>query len=193
MSDTRQAPFNKALVDKFVIVLNLPPALKTINRKFADDNKTISLDSLQFSVFGTLTPEILVPAVETRYSGSNIYVSSHSRPSFPAIPIKFTVDNEFSNYWTIYQWLNLMRDEKEGGVGGIINARELINKDVFLREYASTFNVIAKDEFNNNIIQFNYINAFPTKLGSIDWNYQDGKEIQCSFEFVFSNITCTRV
>ena len=193
MIDTKQAPFNKSRIDKFTMVLNLPPALKPINDKFNANNRTINLDALQFSVFGVVVPEITVPAVETRYSGSTIYVSSHNRSSFPASSVNFTIDNQFSNYWVIYQWLNVMRDEKEGSAGQILNARDLAKSGAVLKDYASIFTLYARDEFNNNIIKFDYYNAFPTKLGSISWNYQDSKEIQSSFEFVFSNITCTLV
>lgn len=193
MIDTKQAPFNKSRIDKFTMVLNLPPALKPISDKFNANNRTINLDALQFSVFGVVVPEITVPAVETRYSGSTIYVSSHNRSSFPASSVNFTIDNQFSNYWVIYQWLNVMRDEKEGSAGQILNARDLAKSGAVLKDYASIFTLYARDEFNNNIIKFDYYNAFPTKLGSISWNYQDSKEIQSSFEFVFSNITCTLV
>jgi hypothetical protein len=174
-------------------VLNLPPALKSINDKFNASNKTINLDALQFSVFGVVVPDITVPAIETRYSGSTIYVSSHNRTSFPASSVNFAIDNQFANYWVIYQWLNVMRDEKEGITGQILNARNLASEGAVLKEYASIFTLYARDEFNNNIIKFDYYNAFPTKLGGINWNYQDSKEIQSSFEFVFSNITCTLV
>lgn len=193
MIDNKQAPFNKSRIDKFSLVLNLPPALKSINDKFTRNNRTINLESMQFSVFGVVVPEITVPAIETRFAGSNIYVSSHSRTSFPASSLNFTIDNQFSNYWVIYQWLNAMRDEKEGSTGEIINARNLAKDGAVLKEYATMFTLYAKDEFNNNIVKFDYYNAFPTKLGSISWNYQDSKEITSSFEFVFSNITCTLV
>lgn len=188
MNDIIQSPFNKARVDKFALVVNLPPALKSINSKFDRSNKTVNLDALQFSVFGTIIPDIVVPAIETRFAGSTIYVSSHNRPSFPAVSINFTIDNEFNNYWYIYQWLNLMRDEKEG-VFGIVNGRGLAESNAALQQYSTTFTLFGRDEFNNNIIKFDYFNAFPTKLGSITWNYQDSKEITCSFDFVFSNIT----
>lgn len=193
MIDTKQAPFNKSRIDKFTLVLNLPPALKSINDKFNTSNRTINLDALQFSVFGVVVPEITVPAIETRYSGSTIYVSSHNRTSFPASNVGFAIDNQFANYWVIYQWLNVMRDEREGSAGQILNERNLAKDGAVLKEYSSMFTLYAKDEFNNNIIKFDYYNAFPTKLGSINWNYQDSKEIQSSFEFVFSNITCTLV
>lgn len=190
MTDIVQSPFNKARVDKFTMMVNLPPALKSINSKFERSGKNINIDALQFSVFSTTIPDIVVPAVETRFGGSTIYVSSHNRPSFPPVTINFTIDNEYNNYWYIYQWLNLMRDEREG-LYGIVNSRGLASAEAVLGDYTTTFTLYAKNEFNNNVIKFEFLKAFPVKLGSISLNYQDSKEIQCSFDFVFSNITST--
>lgn len=190
MTDIVQSPFNKARVDKFTMMVNLPPALKSINSKFERSGKNVNIDALQFSVFSTTIPDIVVPAVETRFGGSTIYVSSHNRPSFPPVTINFTIDNEYNNYWYIYQWLNLMRDEREG-LYGIVNSRGLASAEAVLGDYTTTFTLYAKNEFNNNVIKFEFLKAFPVKLGSISLNYQDSKEIQCSFDFVFSNITST--
>lgn len=190
MIDTIQSPFNKSRLDKFVMIITLPKALKVINSKYVRNRNNINLDALQFSIFGTVTPEIVVPAVETRYTGSNVYISSHSRPPYPAVTVKFTIDNQFNNFWVISQWLSLMRDEKEGKVG-IVNSRNLAAGDTDLEEYSTTFNVFVKDEFNGDVLRIDYYNAFPTKLGGINWNYQESGEIQSSFEFVFSNITFT--
>lgn len=190
MTDIVQSPFNKSRVDKFTMMVNLPPALKSINSKFERSGKNVNIDALQFSVFSTTIPDIVVPAVETRFGGSTIYVSSHNRPSFPPVTINFTIDNEYNNYWYIYQWLNLMRDEREG-LYGIVNSRGLASAEAVLGDYTTTFTLYAKNEFNNNVIKFEFLKAFPVKLGSISLNYQDSKEIQCSFDFVFSNITST--
>ena len=83
-----------------------------------------------------------------------------------------------------------MRDEREG-LYGIVNSRGLASAEAVLGDYTTTFTLYAKNEFNNNVIKFEFLKAFPVKLGSISLNYQDSKEIQCSFDFVFSNITST--
>ena len=191
--DNLQSPFNKSRVDKFIMVLNIPPALKAINSRELTTNNTINLDTLQFSVFGTVVPDIVVPAVEMPHTGSTIYISSHARTAYGAQNVKFTIDNRFNNYWVIHQWLDLMRSQEEGQNDQIVNDRNLASKKLLLSEYSSTLTVFAVDEFNSNIIRFDYFNAFPTKLGGIDWNYQESAEIISSFEFVFSNITLTRL
>jgi hypothetical protein len=86
-----------------------------------------------------------------------------------------------------------MRDDKEGAFGGITDARDLISqKDIIsVGKYSTTFNVFGKDEFNNDVIKFEYFNAFPVQLGGINYNYQGSDLINCSFQFVYSNINVT--
>jgi hypothetical protein len=192
MSTIAQSPINRARDNKFVLVISIPPGLKETNSITQRDNSTINIDSITYNVFGTMVPDIVVPAVSTPYTGGNIYVSSHTHPPHPPIRVDFVVDNNFDNYWTIYQWLNLIRDQKEGEYG-ITNARNLINTGAVLKDYSTIFNLFAADEMNKNVMRWDYHNAFPTKLGGITWNYQKGTEISCYFEFVFSNIICTRL
>ena len=44
------------------------------------------------------------------------------------------------------------------------------------------------DEFDNERIKFVYTKAFPTDLGSINFNYRESGEIESSFTFVYSQI-----
>jgi hypothetical protein len=61
--DYISSPLNKALADKFLMVLKLPEALKPINEKFQRDNRTLQLDTLQFSIWGAVVPRISVPSI----------------------------------------------------------------------------------------------------------------------------------
>ena len=75
METTVQSFINKARKDKFLLVFDLPPILKPIARKFQRDSKVINPDSVQFSIFGTMVPEIVVKGTESRYAGSTLYTS----------------------------------------------------------------------------------------------------------------------
>jgi len=109
-----QSPFNKAKKDKFLLVLDIPPALKQIATKFNRSTDTILPDTLQFSVFGTVVPNISVPEVQTRFAGQTLKHTSHSREPYPPVDINFTIDNRFNNYWVIYTWLNMLNNDKTG-------------------------------------------------------------------------------
>tara|TARA_R110002020_G_C16090044_1_gene757815 strand:- start:302 stop:892 length:591 start_codon:yes stop_codon:yes gene_type:complete len=183
----QQAMLNKSRADKFLLVFDVPPILKEINKNSTQDqsNATLISDSVQFSIFGAAVPEITVAAQETRYAGSTLYVSSHSKEPFPPVTVKFNVDNEYKNYWVIYQWLNLLHDQYEGRY----NQRELnLSKDPDFRDYQTNLTIYGKDEFNNNRIKFTYTKAFPTIIEAVTYNYQTADEITSGFTFVYSQL-----
>ncbi len=178
-----QSHLNKAKTDKFLLSFNIPTALKKINNKLDRSNLTINEDNIQFSVFGTIVPDIEVPAVEIRYAGNTLYQSAHSKNSYPPVTVDFTIDNRFNNYWVIYQWLNLLHNEKTG----LFDSRDLIPNDNF-DEYQTNITLTAMDEYSNEIINFTYSKAFPTSLSKINFNYRESSEITCGFTFVYSQL-----
>jgi len=182
----QQSVLNKSRADKFLLVFDIPPILKEFNKKFNQDNTSIISDSVQFSIFGTAVPEITVPATETRYAGSTLYVTSHSKNPYPPVSVQFKVDNEYKNYWVIYQWLNLLHDQYTG----TYNAREInaADPDENFKDYQANLTIYGKDEFNNNRIKFTYTKAFPTTVDKIDYNYQTADEITSGFTFVYSQL-----
>ena len=138
---------------------------------------------MQFSIFGTVVPEITVPAIENRYAGNTLYVSSNSKNSYPPVNVKFAIDSQYTNYWTIYQWLNLLHDVREGRY----NASD-IEVDKNFNDYQVNLTIFGLDEFDNKIIKFTYTKAFPTSVDTIDYNYQGGEEIVSGFVFVYSQL-----
>jgi hypothetical protein len=183
----QQSMLNKSRADKFLLIFDVPPILKDINKNYTQEqnNTTIISDSVQFSIFGAAVPEITVAAQETRYAGSTLYVSSHSKDPFPPVTVNFNVDNEYRNYWVIYQWINLLHDQHIGKY----NQRELNeNESPDFRDYQTDLTIYGKDEFNNNRIKFTYTKAFPTTLEAVNYNYQDSNEITSGFTFVYSQL-----
>ena len=114
MGTINQSQFNKSRLDKFLLVLNLPPVLKDISKQnlSSRDNNVIIEDSLQFSVYGSVVPSIQVPSEDLYYGGQSMKVSKHTRPVYDNVTVNFTVDNEFNNYWVLYKWLDLLNDEE---------------------------------------------------------------------------------
>ena len=181
-----QSVLNKARQDKFLLVFDLPPILKPIARKHEYSNNVIIPDSVQFSIFGTVVPEITVKGVEVRHSGSTLYVSSLSKDSYPPVNIKFTVDSMYNNYHTIYKWLNLLHDEKTG----IYNQQGLIPEDANFNDYQTDLTVYGLDEYGKKRISFTYTKAFPTTLDGITYNQKadQGEEIESGFTFLYSQM-----
>lgn len=181
-----QSILNKARADKFILVFDVPPILKPIAKKYNRNDKTIIPDSVQFSVFGTVVPEITVKGIETRFAGSTLYVSSFSKDSYPPVNIKFNVDSMYNNYHTIYRWLNLLHDEKTG----IYNQQGLIAEDANFNDYQTDLTVYGLDEYGKKRISFTYTKAFPTTLDGITFNQksEQGEEIESGFTFLYSQM-----
>ena len=198
MAAVDQSQFNKSRLDKFLLVIDLPNPLKDILTTDLADRKNTSIisDSLQFSVYGSIVPEVIVPEKALGYAGQSLKISSHVRPAYPNINVNFTIDNQFNNYWTIYKWLDFLNDEKES----IFNDKNIAKTPEVASNfktkktltpsdlYQTDFSLYAKNEFDEDIVKFTYTNAFPVSLGKIDFNYRDPGEIETSFEFAFSQL-----
>ena len=106
MAAINQSQFNKSRLDKFLLILNLPPVLKDISKKDlgSRDNKVVIENSLQFSVYGAVVPSVTVPAEDLYYGGQTLKISKHTRPVYENVRVNFTIDNEFNNYWVLYKW-----------------------------------------------------------------------------------------
>ena len=109
----QQSLLNKNRLDKFVMVFQLPPALRKIKARNNRSSYNVDEDAFQMSVYGAVVPEVTVAAIQIPYAGSNLYNSSHAKEPYPPIEVSFVVDNEFNNYWTMYKWLDLMHDEDD--------------------------------------------------------------------------------
>ena len=179
-----QSITNRSRVDKFLLIFDVPPILKEWQKKLIRSNEVVNPDTVQFSIFGTIVPEIVVPAVEVRNVGSTLYVSSHNKNSYPPVTIDFKIDNEYRNYWTVYNWLNLLHGEYLG----IYNENKLGPIDKNFEDYQTDLTIYAKDEFNKNRVKFIYKKAFPTSIKEIDYNYQEENEITSGFTFVYSQL-----
>lgn len=177
-----QSYLNKTRKDKFILVFNLPEALKLVKSKVTRDNKKIIPDTLQFSVFGSVIPEISVPEIEVPYSGQTMKVTSYTRPSYPKNKINFTVDNQFNNYWVIYKWLQLFNDERKGFYDSVLPD---IKDKGQLKNYETNLTIYGLDEYGNRIIQFNFYHAFPVSLGGVNYSDRDPDELESFFEYSY--------
>lgn len=183
--ETVQSYMNKAREDKFILVFDIPPILKNLARKYERNNKTLIPDSVQFSVFGAMVPEITVKATESRFAGSTLYVSSFSKDSYPPLEVNFVIDSMYNNYYTIFQWLNLLHDQKTG-----VYNQHNPPVDGNFNDYMTDITLYGLDEFGKKRIAFKYVKAFPTTLKGITYNQKgdEGKELESGFTFVYSQI-----
>lgn len=184
-----QATLNRSRNDKFLLVLDLPIALKN-----SQDNviqSKYSADPIQFTIYGSPVPKITVPEINLPFGGQVLKVSSMSRPAYPSLDVKFLVGNGYQNYWILWKWLNLFNDSKNS-TSELNTPANFIGNDIRLTNplshYISNFTLFALDEFDNKIISFKYSNAFVTSLGQINYSYQDPTEITCDVSFAYNQL-----
>ena len=175
-----QSVLNKQRKDKFIMVFDLPLALKGNKNNITRANNKVIPDSMQFSIYGLVIPEFAVPEIEVPYSGQVMKISSMARPSYAKNTINFTVDNMFNNYWVIYKWIQMFNNERTG-----LYKSDMPRDGALLKNYESTITIYGLDEYNNRNIQFNFLHAFPTTLGGIKYSDRDAGEMECTFDYVY--------
>lgn len=181
-----QSLLNKQRKDKFVMVFNIPEALKIIKSDISRANNKVIPNTVQFSIYGTVIPDISIPEKEVPYGGQVLKVSSMARPSYPNNVINFTIDNMFNNYWVIYKWLEILNQERES----VYKSKIPLDKGS-LKNYETTITVFGLDEYNNRTIQFNFYHCFPVKLGGIQYSDRDPGELESTFEFAYHQLEAT--
>lgn len=184
-----QAVLNRSRNDKFLLVLEIPPALKKVYDTTLKDSYTA--DSLQFTVFGSPVPNISVPNISLPYGGQNLNISSTSRPTYPPLPLKFLIDNGYQNYWMLWKWLDLFNDSEYSYTDlttKLADFKGNIELKNPMSDYTTTFSLIGLDEYNNKLISFNYKSAFITNLSEINFSYQDPSEISCTATFAYNQL-----
>jgi hypothetical protein len=180
-----QSPLNKQRKDKFIMVFDLPKILKPLksvlerDKKSLPPYKSIIQESVQCSIYGAVIPSLNIPAVETPYGGQTVKLTSYRRPPFENMTVNFTIDNMFNNYWAIYRWLNSFNEGKTG----LFNSP--IKSDGFMDEYQTTISIYGKDEYNKNVIKFNFYHCFPVLLGGINYSDRDAGEMESSFQYAY--------
>ena len=160
-------------------VLNLPDKLK--------NNQLFSLKELQFSVTGTVFPEISINNESLRFAGQTMNVPGYTRPIYSDLIINYKIDNQWLNYLGVYNWMNLFNDSKESvmDLQNILN----LNSSNISKKYkylVANQTIIALDEYDKKILKLTYTDAYPVKLKNIDFDYSKGDEIDCSAIFKFN-------
>lgn len=184
--DFFQSPLNKTLQDKFLFVMNLPDCLKNLKERYVASMSEVGIgkNSITWSLTNVQIPRESIKAQSLPYAGGHHYISSHTKTPYDPLKIQFKIDNKYANYFTIYEWMNLIYHEKHGH----FDAENLGHGKVGSQVYATNLAVVGTDEYDKPIIQWTFTNAFPIDMPSIKLDYQSTGEITCSCQFAFSQM-----
>ena len=196
-----QSLLNKARLDKFRLVIETPNCLKMSESAGTRSNDLLNRDSMQMSIATLNIPAQSIPQVELGFQGQSMPVTSQTRPAYPPIRIAFNIDNNFNNYWFIFKWLNVLNNTRDSGVDPYF-AKHTVDDKVTLRkdsnitykeikavnkfsDYQTNITVFGLRDYNEDIVKFNFYNAFPVSLGEIQYDYKNTEEISSYFEFSY--------
>lgn len=185
IAQSSESILNKTFADKYYFIFKLPEVLSKIEKAQMLSKNGISLNkkTLQWTLQKAEVPSINIKSQEIKYAGGNLYISSHTKSPYDPVKLTFRLDSNYLNYFTIYEWLNFIYDEKECHFNG-----EGVAKTKSFNEYTVPVSIVGLDEYNNPKIQWIFTNAFPTELSSIPLTYIDTNEIEFSATFVFSQM-----
>lgn len=180
-----KAPLNKTFKDKFYFVFNLPDALKDLSNEYNQITNAVGINksSIDFSLISASIPGHTIKGEDVQYGGGHLYISTHTKDAYEPVSITFKIDSQFANYYVLYSWMNLIWNESEG----YFNADKLA-KGKSINDYQTKMSIVALDEYNKPTIQWLFTRAFPTSLSSVELNYQQTDEIDCSATFLFSQM-----
>lgn len=184
VNPVNQSPLNLSSKDKFILVLTLPRIL----RELREEDPLLDVEFLQMTVYGSVVPDVSVPAVEVRYGGQSTNFSSYSRPNYAPLNVNFMIDNEFKNYYILWKWLSILNDPRRSTYEGNENHKG----SNFNTEYQTNFTIQALNEYNDVSIEFHYYNAFITGLKGITYSYKDSELAETSAEFAFGQLDISK-
>ena len=183
-----QPVLNKSSKDKFNLILTLPRIMQGINTTNHTDRSgdTVVLNSLQFSVFGTIVPSQSVPHKDVRFGGQAIKITGHSRNSQQNVNVGFVIDNRYKNYWVLWKWLQILNHE----LYSKFDKDDLYDpyKNKNWHSYMTDLEIQSMDEYNKVVAKFKYTNAFIVALDSIEYDHQNPDQILSKFEFGFGQM-----
>lgn len=174
-----QSAFNKQRKDKFIMVFDLPKILKLQQSALERSNNKVIPDAVQCSIYGTIIPSLNIPSTNVPYGGQVPKVTTYNRPAFENMTVNFTIDNMFNNYWNIYRWLNSFNEGKTGLYNSPIASKG------FMPDYQTNITIYGKDEYNKNVIKFDFLHCFPVSLGGVNYSDRDAGEMESSFQYAY--------
>lgn len=186
----KQSILNKSRADKYKMILNLPDALRG-SKSVERSNKKIDFNALQFTIYGSPVPDIIVPSVSQMYAGQQLKISSHTRSPYENVFIDFNIDNLYRNWWVVYYWLNLLNNERDS----YYDKYNLGENEAWeaMKDYTANFTIYGMDEYNNNVIKFDYEGCFPVSVTSPKYSDRNPEQLESRFEFAFTFFRATLV
>lgn len=124
-------------------------------------------------LFETVIPSVTITPHEMQYQGRRSFGSALDI-EYGEWSTLFFIDEDFSNYSLIYDWMMSITD-------GISH----YHSDNILENQIDG-DLLVMDNFMNVVSKFRFSNLFPTTLGEVTLSYQEGESfLTCSVTFLY--------
>lgn len=156
-----------------------------INNYLSPTNFTISIKripNVEFFTQKMSVPSLSITPVERSTPLSNIY-DIGDKLAYDDLSLTFIVDENMNNYKEILDWME--------GIGGPRTTDQHATLANSTDGYYSDIIATITNSHRNPNTRFNFVNCFPTSLGSIelDVNVQDIAYATCSVTFRYETFT----
>lgn len=209
--DMAQTVMNKASLDKFMVVLDIPKILYDNQSKNLRNNDFVNRDKWQFSPSKINIPEVAVPAIDIPAYGQTIQVTSQTRSKVSPLNVSFAVDNGYDNYHLLWTWFKTINDPKnswmndkldqqkgrwfytqnlkppQGDTPYRLSYNHVGQLPVFF-DYMTTITVYAMREYNEKIFKWTLKYCFPTNVGGIEFDYASTNQITSQATFAVGQV-----
>lgn len=149
-----------------------PTKFQLVFQKFPEESTLSDHDQLKLNITETVLPSLTLTALEVPYRGA-IIKTENGGLEFGEWTVRFLIDNNFSNWTTIYNWII-----------SINNADDVFGKEN--QSYTVDANLHVLDNFNNKVLDIQFLNTWPTTLGDVTLSYQNNETILiCDCTFVY--------
>ena len=122
---------------------------------------TGSGDMLILNVHSVNLPSLELGAKDIRWQGGKTHIPD-AVSNWGALTVQFMVDEALSNWISIFKWLTFMHNNKDKYV-----AAET-------KDYAIDASLLMLDNWKKPIVEFKFVNAFPTSLSECTMSYREG-------------------
>jgi len=153
---------SKAIGNKFQIIFPVLPFKTSIS-----DN-----DQFRLNIIDGLLPSINLTAEDVPWRGGNV-VYERGFENFGDWTTKFAIDSNFYSWLTLAEWMFSIANNAD-------------NFGLDDQSHTTDCNLHMLDNFNNKIIDIQFINVWPQALSDVSLSYQDNNEVlTCDVTFKF--------
>lgn len=146
-----------------IVVLDLPKCLKLqpINR--CNTERDISLDVLELKVKNFTIPSINLENQKIPFQTGSYTAPLEKIGDFESLTVSFEMDSEMLNYYTLYQWVNMIVDIENGAETRFCKS-----------DYQTKFHAFILNQKRCPVASFVFHNVVPQILGGFETDSTSG-------------------